>query len=95
MARGTGKRIVIELNPELKKALYERLDRDYMTLKDWFTDGVEKYLGRRPDETLRGKVVRTPMGTGEVLKQLNDTLWVFIHDNVISTQVDDVEVVRG
>ena len=36
MARGESGRIVLEIDPELKRQLYSALARENMTLKDWF-----------------------------------------------------------
>ena len=36
MARGESGRIVLEIDPELKRQLYSALARENKTLKDWF-----------------------------------------------------------
>lgn len=36
MARGPSGRIVLEVEPELKHAIYAELDRRGITLKEWF-----------------------------------------------------------
>ncbi len=48
MARGVSGRIVIEINPETKKELYEQLIMNDISLKSWFLENVESFLkGRR------------------------------------------------
>lgn len=50
MARGKSGRIVIEVDPDLKNALYVELARLGMTLKDWFIGEAERLVaaGRQP-----------------------------------------------
>lgn len=43
MARGESGRIVIEVDPELKRRLYAALAISGLTLKDWFVLSAEKY----------------------------------------------------
>ena len=45
MARGESGRIVIEVDPDIKKELYQRLEGDNCNLKAWFLSQVESYLG--------------------------------------------------
>jgi hypothetical protein len=44
MAIGASGRIVIEADPELKQLLHAALQKDGITLKDWFTEQARKYL---------------------------------------------------
>lgn len=44
MSIGNSGRIVIEVDPELKKQLYSSLTRDGMSLKEWFLKNAELYL---------------------------------------------------
>ena len=44
MARGKSGRIVIEIDPKLKKELYLALERKGLTLKDWFVNQAETYI---------------------------------------------------
>lgn len=44
MAQGKSGRIVIEVNPELKKELYSVLAKKGITLKEWFIDHAKDYL---------------------------------------------------
>jgi hypothetical protein len=52
MAKGKSGRIVLEVDPALKRQLYMRLVSEGMTLKDWFIERAEAYLrtsqGRLP-----------------------------------------------
>ena len=63
MARGTSGRIVVEIEPALKRALYSRLASDGRTFKDWAIAQIEKYVGvtERPQPD-RGRR-RTPRRT--------------------------------
>ena len=44
MARGESGRIVIEVDPELKNELYQKLQSENSNLKSWFLGKVENYL---------------------------------------------------
>lgn len=44
MAKGSSGRIVIEIEPILKNELYEALNTEGMTLKDWFLINVQEFL---------------------------------------------------
>ncbi|WP_133510358.1 hypothetical protein [Candidatus Thiosymbion oneisti] len=44
MPVGRSGRIVIEIDPEQKQALYAALDRDGSSLKQWFLERVDEYL---------------------------------------------------
>ncbi len=44
MARGKSGRIVLEVEPELKKALYSILAMEQRTLKNWFVDKAQKHI---------------------------------------------------
>ncbi len=44
MSIGSSGRIVIEVEPEIKRQLYSVLARDGMTLKDWFLREAQSYL---------------------------------------------------
>ena len=44
MARGKSGRIVIEVDPILKKRLYLELEKKGLTLKDWFLGTAEDYI---------------------------------------------------
>lgn len=53
MAKGRSGRVVIEIDPELKRALYGALAVDDSTLKDWFVDKATEYLSEQA--TLQNK----------------------------------------
>ena len=61
MPRSPGGRIVVEVDPDLKKRLYAALSLDGTTLKDWFIKEVERYLKshgglvQNPDEKHRSQ----------------------------------------
>lgn len=44
MSRGPSGRIVVEVDPALKKRLHAALTLDGLTLKDWFRQQAEAYL---------------------------------------------------
>jgi hypothetical protein len=44
MSRGPSGRIVVEVDPALKKRLHAALTLDGITLKDWFRQQAETYL---------------------------------------------------
>jgi hypothetical protein len=44
MARGPSGRVVVEIEPALKRALHAALAQDGRTLKDWFIARAESYL---------------------------------------------------
>jgi hypothetical protein len=54
MARGDSGRIVLEIDPAEKQALYEAVTRDGMTLKDWFLRRATEYLRERGAGQLSG-----------------------------------------
>lgn len=47
MAKGQSGRIVVEVDPALKRALYGALAVDDSTLKEWFIDQANKYLSKK------------------------------------------------
>ena len=46
MSIGPSGRIVIEVEPEVKRELYSALARDGLTLKDWFLSNAANYLNK-------------------------------------------------
>lgn len=46
MSIGPSGRIVIEVEPEVKRELYSALTRDGFTLKDWFLVNAASYLDK-------------------------------------------------
>ncbi|AXV64191.1 hypothetical protein D0907_02345 [Pseudoalteromonas lipolytica] len=53
MAKGESGRIVLEINPELKKKLYSILAFEQLTLKDWFIENAEKHIKDKSAELLK------------------------------------------
>ena len=47
MAKGQSGRIVVEVDPALKRELYGALAIDDSTLKEWFIDQANKYLRQK------------------------------------------------
>lgn len=56
MARGPSGRIVIEVEPELKRELHSALVADGETLKDWFIAQARFFLRERRQPALPGLV---------------------------------------
>jgi hypothetical protein len=46
MARGLSGRLVLEVDPALKRRLHARLAAEGRTLKDWFLEHAEHYLSQ-------------------------------------------------
>lgn len=44
MARGTSGRIVLEIEPDVKEDLYRALEKEGLTLKDWFLKNTTSFL---------------------------------------------------
>jgi len=44
MARGNSGRIVVEVDVDLKNAMYARLEGDNLKLKAWFIERAKEYL---------------------------------------------------
>lgn len=58
MSVGQSGRIVIEVDPGVKRQLYAALARDGLTLKDWFLKNAERYLSEGPQ-------IRLPLETSD------------------------------
>ncbi len=53
MPVGQGPRIIIEIDHEFKKALYDELKSDGMSMKDWFLGHAREYLeSKSPQQSL-------------------------------------------
>lgn len=52
MARGPSGRLVIEMDPNLKRDLHSALAADGLTLKDWFLKHVSEYVADRRRPTI-------------------------------------------
>ena len=48
MAVGPGRRMVVELEPELKRRLHARLRSDGRDFKGWLLERIREYLGTAP-----------------------------------------------
>lgn len=53
MAKGESGRIVLEVDPELKKTLYSILAMEQQTLKDWFIGKAEKHIDEKKNELIK------------------------------------------
>lgn len=47
MAKGQSGRVVVEVDPTLKRALYRALAMEDSTLKEWFIEQANKYLNNK------------------------------------------------
>ncbi|EJH1086558.1 hypothetical protein NCL65_002051 [Escherichia coli] len=52
MAKGESGRIVLEVEPELKKALYSVLAMEQKTLKGWFVDKAQEHICEKKSELI-------------------------------------------
>ncbi len=62
MARGNSGRIVIEVDPALKRELYASLAKSGSTLKDWFIKTALRYCG----DTTQPSLFRPDSGPGKI-----------------------------
>tara|TARA_B100001059_G_C17812857_1_gene573334 strand:+ start:1294 stop:1482 length:189 start_codon:yes stop_codon:yes gene_type:complete len=53
MAKGDSGRIVLEVDPNLKKTLYSLLALEQKTLKDWFIEQAEQYIADQKGELIK------------------------------------------
>ncbi|TEW56576.1 hypothetical protein E2R68_00640 [Psychromonas sp. RZ22] len=53
MAKGESGRIVLEVDPELKKTLYSILAMEQQTLKDWFIDKAQNHIDEKKSELIK------------------------------------------
>lgn len=51
MAKGQSGRIVVEVDPALKRELYGALAVNDSTLKEWFIEQAKKYLNNKKDQS--------------------------------------------
>ena len=54
MARGPSGRVVIEMDPEMKRELHASLVADGTNLKEWFINQARSYLRTRREPDLPG-----------------------------------------
>lgn len=63
MSRGPSGRMVVELEPDLKRHLYVSLAGDGLTFKQWLIDQAERYLSERRQPFLfAGEPLPPPYG---------------------------------
>lgn len=53
MSIGSSGRIVVEVDPELKRELYSALTREGLTLKDWFVRNAAGFVAEASQLQLR------------------------------------------
>jgi hypothetical protein len=52
MPKGSSGRVVVEVDPDLKRRLYSALAIESSTLKDWFIDAAKQYVAEREQPLL-------------------------------------------
>ena len=52
MSKGQSGRIVVELDPNLKRRLYSALAMENSTLKQWFVDAAQRYVAEQEQPLL-------------------------------------------
>jgi hypothetical protein len=52
MPKGQSGRVVVEVDPDLKRRLYSALAIENSTLKDWFIDAARQYVAEREQPLL-------------------------------------------
>jgi hypothetical protein len=60
--KGDSGRIVIEVDPELKRRLYRALAMKNLTLKQWFVELAEQHLSVRAKSSSPGRRPKTKQG---------------------------------
>lgn len=65
MSQGQSGRMVVEIEPRLKRELYAELARDGLTFKDWLVATAERYILERAQRPLfaddhAGQAVQQP-----------------------------------
>ena len=68
MARGPSGRLVIEVDPAVKRDLHSALAADGLTLKDWFLQHVTQYIAERNQHALPGIANFIPAQQSPVLR---------------------------
>ncbi len=64
MARGKSGRIVLEIDPILKKNLYLALEKNEKTLREWFISEVEKFILNQQQPELFESLFKKKVNTG-------------------------------
>ncbi len=52
MAKGSSGRLVIEIDPSVKKELYERLGEKGLNMREWFLINANAYLKKNKQSSL-------------------------------------------
>lgn len=60
MSRGPSGRIVVEVEPDLKRSLYAELAREGLTFKDWLIGQAERYVAERHQPPMFAAEPRMP-----------------------------------
>lgn len=62
MSRGSSGRVVVEVDPALKRELYSALALSGSTLKDWFVQSAETYCNNATQSDLFNEASRAEAG---------------------------------
>ena len=54
MSVGASGRVVIEIDPDLKRELYQSLTREGKTMKDWFVENAQAFVNGQFQMPLEG-----------------------------------------
>ena len=65
MPTGESGRIVLEVDPDLKRRLYSSLALDHKTMKDWFIVQAQEYVASHEQGSLFGVSTSTPQPNTE------------------------------
>lgn len=57
MARGKSGRIVLEVDPSIKRRLYLALEQNQITLKDWFLETANSYIDANQGTQITNRVL--------------------------------------
>ena len=63
MAKGSSGRLVIEIDPLIKKELYERLGEKGLNMREWFLINANAYLKQNKQSSLLKDTVSHKVGS--------------------------------
>lgn len=63
MAKGSSGRLVIEIDPLIKKELYERLGEKGLNMRQWFLIHANEYLKQNTQSSLSSNAVSTKVSS--------------------------------
>ena len=63
MAKGSSGRLVIEIDPSIKKELYEKLGEKGLNMREWFLINANAYLKQNKQSSLLKDTVSHKVGS--------------------------------